>query len=101
SSRRRHTRLSRDWSSDVCSSDLGLRATGCDFDIRKARPYSGYQHFEFEVPLAVNGDAYDRCMVKMGEMRESLKIIEQCLQHMPEIGRAACRERVSHLVIAD
>lgn len=62
----------------------GLRATGCDFDIRKARPYSGYQHFEFEVPLAVNGDAYDRCMVKMGEMRESLKIIEQCLKHMPE-----------------
>jgi NADH-quinone oxidoreductase subunit C/D len=62
----------------------GLRATGCDFDILKARPYSGYQHFDFEVPLAVNGDAYDRCMVKMGEMRESLKIIEQCLKHMPE-----------------
>lgn len=62
----------------------GLRATGLDFDIRKARPYSGYQHFDFEVPLAVNGDAYDRCMVKMGEMRESLKIIEQCLKHMPE-----------------
>ncbi len=62
----------------------GLRATGCDFDIRKARPYSGYQHFDFEIPLAVNGDAYDRCMVKMGEMRESLKIIEQCLHHMPE-----------------
>src|SRR5690554_4234897 len=61
----------------------GLRATGCDFDIRKARPYSGYQHFDFEVPLAVNGDAYDRCLVKMGEMRESLKIIEQCLKHMP------------------
>ncbi|WP_193075792.1 NADH-quinone oxidoreductase subunit C/D [Pseudomonas sp. FME51] len=62
----------------------GLRATGCDFDIRKARPYSGYENFEFEVPLAVNGDAYDRCMVKMGEMRESLKIIEQCLNNMPE-----------------
>ena len=62
----------------------GLRATGCDFDIRKARPYSGYENFEFEVPLAVNGDAYDRCMVKMGEMRESLRIIEQCLNNMPE-----------------
>ena len=62
----------------------GLRATGCDFDLRKARPYSGYEHFEFEVPLAANGDAYDRCMVKMGEMRESLRIIEQCLKHMPE-----------------
>jgi len=61
----------------------GLRATGCNFDIRKARPYSGYQHFEFEVPTANNGDAYDRCMVKMGEMRESVKIIRQCLNNMP------------------
>ncbi|AEO74819.1 NADH-quinone oxidoreductase subunit C/D [Pseudomonas aeruginosa] len=62
----------------------GLRATGCDFDLRKARPYSGYENFEFEVPLAHNGDAYDRCMVKMGEMRQSLRIIEQCLKNMPE-----------------
>src|SRR5690554_3884753 len=62
----------------------GLRATGLDFDLRKARPYSGYEHFEFEVPLATNGDAYDRCLVKLGEMRESLKIIEQCLNNMPE-----------------
>ena len=62
----------------------GLRATGFDFDLRKARPYSGYENFEFEVPLAHNGDAYDRCMVKMGEMRESLRIIEQCLNNMPE-----------------
>ena len=62
----------------------GLRATGLNFDIRKARPYSGYENFDFEVPLAVNGDSYDRCMVKMGEMRESLRIIEQCLKNMPE-----------------
>ena len=62
----------------------GLRATGLDFDLRKARPYSGYQNFEFDVPLAASGDAYDRCLVKLGEMRESLKIIEQCLKHMPE-----------------
>ncbi|THG82106.1 NADH-quinone oxidoreductase subunit C/D [Pseudomonas sp. A-1] len=62
----------------------GLRATGFDFDLRKARPYSGYENFEFEVPLAHEGDAYARCMVKMGEMRESLRIIEQCLNNMPE-----------------
>ena len=74
------TRDALDWG----VTGAGLRATGCDFDLRKARPYSGYQHFEFEVPLAVNGDAYDRCLVKMGEMRESLKIIEQCLRNMPE-----------------
>ena len=61
----------------------GLRATGIDFDLRKARPYSGYENFEFEVPLAVNGDAYDRCMVRVEEIRQSLRIIEQCLKNMP------------------
>ena len=74
-----NTKQALDWG----VTGAGLRATGLDFDLRKARPYSGYQHFDFEIPLAVNGDAYDRCMVKMGEMRESLKIIEQCLKHMP------------------
>ena len=61
----------------------GLRATGSDFDLRKYRPYSGYQNFDFEIPTANNGDAYDRCLVKLGEMRESLKIIEQCMNNMP------------------
>jgi len=60
----------------------GLRATGVDFDLRKARPYSGYQNFDFEVPLAHNGDAYDRALVRIEEMRQSLRIIEQCLKNM-------------------
>ena len=61
----------------------GLRATGINYDLRKARPYSGYENFDFEVPLANNGDAYDRAMVRLEEMRQSLRIIEQCLNNMP------------------
>ncbi|WP_022975645.1 NADH-quinone oxidoreductase subunit C/D [Nevskia ramosa] len=61
----------------------GLRATGVDYDLRKKRPYSGYENFEFEVPLGSKGDAFDRAIVRINEMRESCKIIRQCLSHMP------------------
>ena len=61
----------------------GLRATGCGFDIRKARPYGGYENFEFEVPTGVHGDCYDRVLVRVEEIRQSLRIIRQCLDHMP------------------
>ncbi len=61
----------------------GLRATGIDFDVRKARPYSGYDNFDFEVPLCYRGDAYDRIMVHYEEIWQSMRIIEQCLNNMP------------------
>lgn len=61
----------------------GLRATGVNFDLRKARPYSGYENYEFDVPLANNGDAYDRCLLRLEEMHQSVRIIKQCLENMP------------------
>jgi len=61
----------------------GLRATGCNFDYRKARPYSGIDQFEFEIPLGKNGDCYDRSLVRMEEMRQSLHILQQCVDNMP------------------
>ncbi|WP_166252939.1 NADH-quinone oxidoreductase subunit C/D [Marinobacter salicampi] len=60
-----------------------LRATGCNFDLRKQRPYSGYDNFEFEVPLAANGDVFDRGQIRIEEMRQSLRIIQQCVNNMP------------------
>jgi NADH-quinone oxidoreductase subunit C/D len=61
-----------------------LRATGFAWDYRKARPYSGYENYEFEIPTGTNGDCYDRCTVRVEEMRQSLRIIKQCLDNMPE-----------------
>ncbi|MBN7795644.1 NADH-quinone oxidoreductase subunit C/D [Parahaliea mediterranea] len=60
-----------------------LRATGVDFDLRRDRPYGGYDQFDFEVPLGHRGDCYDRAAVRVEEMRQSLRIIRQCLDNMP------------------
>ncbi len=61
-----------------------LRAAGSDWDLRKNRPYSSYDQFDFEIPTAANGDCYDRCVVRVEEIRQSLRIIRQCADNMPE-----------------
>ena len=61
-----------------------LRAAGMDFDLRRDRPYGGYEQFEFEVPVGHRGDAYDRAAVRVEEIRQSLRIVRQCLDNMPE-----------------
>jgi NADH-quinone oxidoreductase subunit C/D len=61
----------------------GLRACGFAWDFRKERPYSGYDQFDFDIPTGQHGDCYDRCAVRAEEIRQSLRIIEQCLNHMP------------------
>ncbi|MCJ7706058.1 MAG: NADH dehydrogenase (quinone) subunit D [Anaerolineales bacterium] len=61
-----------------------LRGAGVDFDLRKARPYAGYDQYEFDVPLGSHGDVYDRYVIRMEEMRQSLRIVEQALGRLPK-----------------
>ncbi len=61
-----------------------LRACGFEWDFRKKQPYSGYDQFEFEIPTGTHGDCYDRSVVRVEEMRQSLRIIGQCVDHMPD-----------------
>jgi NADH:ubiquinone oxidoreductase subunit D len=61
-----------------------LRATGVPFDLRKARPYYHYDEFDFDVPIGQNGDSYDRIFVRIEEMHQSLRIIEQAFARLPE-----------------
>ncbi len=60
-----------------------LRGSGVDYDVRKAHPYLGYEQYDFEVPVGTVGDCFDRYLVRMEEMRQSVRILEQALGRMP------------------
>jgi NADH-quinone oxidoreductase subunit D len=61
-----------------------LRAAGVKWDLRKAQPYSGYDKYDFEIPIRHNGDTYDRYIVRMQEMRQSVRIVRQAVESLPE-----------------
>ncbi|NLE50500.1 MAG: NADH-quinone oxidoreductase subunit D [Chloroflexi bacterium] len=61
-----------------------LRGSGVNWDIRKAMPYSSYEDFEFDVPVGQHGDVYDRYMVRIQEMRQSVRIVQQALDRLPD-----------------
>ncbi|CDF77400.1 NADH dehydrogenase I (Complex I) iron-sulfur protein 49kDa subunit [Chondrus crispus] len=61
-----------------------LRGSGISWDLRKAQPYDAYEHVDFKIPVGINGDCYDRYLIRVEEMRQSLDIIIQCLNQMPE-----------------
>ncbi|QYK53214.1 MAG: NADH dehydrogenase (quinone) subunit D [Fimbriimonadaceae bacterium] len=66
-----------------CSGPIA-RASGVAFDLRKAKPYSSYEDFDFDIPIGHVGDVYDRFLVRIAEMKESCKILQQCIDGLPE-----------------
>jgi len=68
----------------MCATGAILRATGLAFDYRKARPYSGYENYDFIVPTATEGDLYARYLCRIEEMKQSLRIIDQALKNLPD-----------------
>ena len=75
--------LPRDTAIDIAASGPVLRASGVNWDLRKADPYSIYDRFEFDVPVGTVGDCYDRYCVRMQEMRQSVRILEQAIAQLP------------------
>jgi NADH dehydrogenase (ubiquinone) Fe-S protein 2 len=61
-----------------------LRGSGLSWDLRKNQPYEVYEDFDFDIPVGSNGDCYDRYCIRMNEMRESIRIMQQCINNLPE-----------------
>src|SRR5207249_3983501 len=61
-----------------------LRGSGVAYDVRRTEPYSGYETYDFDVPVGAEGDAYDRYLVRFEEMRQSVRILDQALRRLPD-----------------
>jgi NADH-quinone oxidoreductase subunit D len=75
--------ISREDAIDFALTGPNLRGSGVDYDLRKAHPYLCYEQLKFDVPLGSVGDCYDRYLVRMEEMRQSVKLVQQCLDLLP------------------
>ncbi len=76
--------VSKDDALDYSFSGVMIRGSGVAWDLRKSQPYECYNQLEFKIPIGKNGDCYDRYLCRVEEMRESVKIIKQCLRLMPK-----------------
>ena len=76
--------VSKEDALDYSFSGVMLRGSGVPWDLRKSQPYENYDQFEFKIPIGKNGDCYDRYLCRIEEMRESVKIINQCLANLPK-----------------
>jgi NADH-quinone oxidoreductase subunit D len=88
--------LTREKAINCSASGPVLRASGVQFDLRKADPYSVYERFEFDIPTGTTGDCFDRWCVRLEEMRQSLRIVKQAIEQMPSSGPV--RSDVPHLI---
>ncbi len=77
-------RIDRETAVAFSLTGANLRASGLGFDVRKDRPYAAYEEMEFSVPLSNDGDCLARYLVRMGEMREAVRIVRQCIEGLPE-----------------
>jgi NADH-quinone oxidoreductase subunit D len=87
--------LPKEMAINISASGPVLRGSGVQWDIRRADPYSIYDRFDFDVPIGDAGDCYDRYRVRIEEMRQSLRILEQALKDLPE---GEVRSEVPHLI---
>jgi NADH-quinone oxidoreductase subunit D len=76
--------ISRQDALDYGLTGANLRASGVDWDLRRDKPYSGYEKYDFDIPLGSKGDCYDRFLVRMEEVKQSARIVEQAIRNLPD-----------------